>query len=105
MYWYMILRWDEVGHHCFLDNYEDDINKEKWITYITQFLLQFPDNPRVQNDYIDYLRITGEVLVAFKLSVTLYNKYPNGDFYHSLKRCYRFLKEMFEGTPEWLEKK
>jgi len=104
MYWYMILRWDEVGHHCFLENYAKDINQEKWLAYITQFLTQFPDNPRVQNDQIDYLRITGEIIKSFELSVALYNKYQVGDFFLSLKRCYWEVRDMFEGVPEWLNK-
>ncbi len=97
-YRYIVLRWKEIHHHGFLSGYEETVNFVKWIFTIEQFLNMFPDNPRIINDYVEYLRMTEEPIKAFKIAIELYEKYQVGDFYINLNYCYWDILELYEGT-------
>jgi hypothetical protein len=96
-YHYIVLRWKEIHHHGFLSGYEETVNFVKWIFTIKQFLNMFPDNPRIINDYVEYLRMTKEPIKAFKIAIELYEKYQVGDFYINLNYCYWDILELYEG--------
>jgi len=97
-YWYSILRWDKICHHGFHSGYEDTVDFGKWIVCISQFLEQFPGNPRLINDYAEYLRMTKEPIKAFEIALNLYEKYKVSDFFINLEHCYWDVLEFFEGS-------
>jgi len=105
-YWYIVLRWEDIHHHGFHSGYEETVDFEKWFVCISKFLEQFPDNPRVMNDYAEYLRMTKEPIKAFEIALELYEKYKVCDFYINLKYCYMEVQELFEGPyiPDQQEK-
>ncbi len=98
-FWYSITRWEEVHHRGFTSGDENTIDLNKWNMFITLFLDEFPNNPRVINDYAEYLRLTKEPIMAFKIIKDLYEKYKEvGDFYINLESCYWAIQEFFEGS-------